>query len=372
MSTEFLNPITMMLIGHSMENNDRYEIGSEFSWSTAYATDQAQLRFENGVRTYSGRMALYGAIQDCIARRSIRHAWLPSYCCASMVQPFLLSNIPVSFYRVEFDDVNHGFVREPIQSGKDDLVLSMSYFGFFDEGHRRLLEQCRLQGTATIEDRTHSLLMTDERDSLADYSVASLRKWFPLASGGWIVKTTVNLEQSFLEADDEIIRRRKEAMKQKAAYLRGEGDIVLKQTYSQAYQACNKSFESILPLRSMDEWSASFLCHQDLEAIRNQRRRNAQVLLEGLQAMNKVVPVYAALKGQDCPLFVPVLTSEAKQLQGYLAQKNIYCPMHWPRPCPEAESGFYGTEVSLICDQRYNERDMLHIVDILKQYDEEK
>jgi dTDP-4-amino-4,6-dideoxygalactose transaminase len=156
-------------------------------------------------------------------------------------------------------------------------------------------------------------------------------------------------------------------MAQKAAYLSGKEDAQLKQAYSQMYQACNRSFGNILPLRSMDEWSVSLLRHLDLEAIRSQRRKNAQVLVQSFQEEKGITPLFTTLKEQDCPLFVPIFASDARKIQRELAQKNIYCPMHWPRHCEEAESNLYETEVSLICDQRYDEEDMRCIVQALQK-----
>ena len=349
-----------------MDNKVSFEIGSEFSMDDRFNTEKVHQKFDQGIRTYSGRMALYGAVQDCKKERSLRRAWLPSYCCESMVQPFRLAGLSVSFYGVNFDKESNKIIRSPFEPEERDLVLSMSYFGFEDEGNDQLLKQCRDRGVATIEDRTHSLLINRE-ETIADYTAASLRKWFPMASGGWLVKKSGSMQAELCDPEKEIVEKRKAAMAQKAAYLSGKGNTQMKQAYSQMYQACNRSFGDMLPLRSMDEWSLSLLRHLDLEAIRNQRRKNAQVLVQSLQEAKGITLLFTTVKEQDCPLFVPIFASDARSIQSELALKNIYCPMHWPRHCEEAESNLYETEISLICDQRYDEEDMRCIVQALQK-----
>ena len=38
-----------------------------------------------------------------------------------------------------------------------------------------------------------------------------------------------------------------------------------------------------------------------------------------------------------------------------MIQRNIYCPAHWPN-YNNSMNEIYKKEISLICDQRYNER----------------
>ena len=48
----------------------------------------------------------------------------------------------------------------------------------------------------------------------------------------------------------------------------------------------------------------------------------------------------------------------------YLISKEIYCPVHWPKPkqIPIGLSNvLYEQELSLVCDQRYDKKDMMRI-----------
>ena len=43
----------------------------------------------------------------------------------------------------------------------------------------------------------------------------------------------------------------------------------------------------------------------------------------------------------------------------------IYCPIHWPKPQMGGSSALFDTELSLVCDQRYTEKDMQRMIGIL-------
>ena len=71
----------------------------------------------------------------------------------------------------------------------------------------------------------------------------------------------------------------------------------------------------------------------------------------------------------DCPIFVPILTTNREAIRKKLIENEIYCPIHWPKPNDKCESNLYELELSLICDQRYNEADMQRIVDVINNCD---
>ena len=62
------------------------------------------------------------------------------------------------------------------------------------------------------------------------------------------------------------------------------------------------------------------------------------------------------------PLFYPIFlrTEDRDSLRSYMIKEGIYCPIHWPEVMG-AKKGIRENELSLICDQRYNEKDMYAI-----------
>ena len=106
----------------------------------------------------------------------------------------------------------------------------------------------------------------------------------------------------------------------------------------------------------------------DSNYIRHIRRENAMILIKKLLEIEELEQnhgrlIYRSLKDEDCPLFVPVLfNSEIRNvIREQLIKRSIYCPTHWPIDIryPHVRTQYHDTELSLICDQRYEKKDIL-------------
>ncbi|MEG1781527.1 MAG: hypothetical protein RR242_09510, partial [Clostridium sp.] len=101
----------------------------------------------------------------------------------------------------------------------------------------------------------------------------------------------------------------------------------------------------------------------DIEFLRKKRRENAKVLLQILSEL----AFFPNLEQNDCPLFVPISVPYGKRdaLKQYLITQQIYCPGHWPVSqlhTLTAQTKFiYESELSIVCDQRYDIEDMKRI-----------
>lgn len=76
------------------------EIGSEF-----WLEDEKKVRYESEfIKSenlfLSGRTAIDYALQAIEGIRKIEKVYFPSYCCESMLLPFLERNIKIDFYTV--------------------------------------------------------------------------------------------------------------------------------------------------------------------------------------------------------------------------------------------------------------------------------
>ena len=75
----------------------RQEIGSEF-WDIPLSTSENSVFGDDTAWFLSGRSALEAIIADIKKQRNVRRAWLPSWCCDSMILPFVKNEINVQFY----------------------------------------------------------------------------------------------------------------------------------------------------------------------------------------------------------------------------------------------------------------------------------
>jgi len=317
------------------------EIGSEF-WCVP--TGESENIFPNDTKWFiSGRSALQAIIQE----NDFKTVWMPDWCCESMLRPFGDAGINIKFYPViegvEWENVS-----------QEDAVFVMDYFGYASR-----MQERRKKGVI-IRDVTHSLFSFRHDD--ANYYFGSLRKWAGFWTGGyaWGLKRDVQ----YRKAATDFVSLRKRAMEEKALYIKGE---MKDKGYLSIFEKAEEELEEIgiLPADKRDIELADKL---NVKFIREQRRKNAQVLLDAFSE----IAVFPKLEREDCPMFVPIRVKNRDALRKYLIQKEIYCPIHWPksqyhRVSKETEE-IYDEELSLVCDQRYTEGDMERLVASIKEF----
>lgn len=312
---------------------------------------------------FSGRTAIETVLRDI--GNNAGNALLPSYCCASMIEPFLAAGYAVKFYEVSGTDGISVAMDIPEACS---VLLWCNYFGFHMDYPREEIRRFRKRGGIVIEDITHSLLSKKQCHGESDYLVASIRKWGALLSGGFCGKTAGWFaEKPERKPHADFLRQKADAMALKEEYLR-DGDAAKKEHYLQMFAQSNQWLAEYWSGLTMDEESRRVLLSWDVCAMREQRRRNAAVLYRGLAECGGVKPLFPFEK-MDCPLFVPICVKaeERDAVRRRLIKEEIYCPVHWPKPSAECVSSLYDTELSLICDQRYGQEDMRRILSALQK-----
>jgi len=327
-----------------------HEIGSEF-WDVPNTHGNNEIFPENAQWFLSGRSALQGIVKKLDGCRTVA---MPSWCCESMIKPFLSAGIEVLFYPVEWN----GGLTQKIRLDADALFL-MDYFGYVDfspqlEGYR---------GTV-IRDLTHSLFSAVYSD--ADYYFGSLRKWCGVWTGGYAWAKEKNVMFCADEMDDlGYSALRKQAMEVKQKYIQGAGEKLHLPLFAQAEELLDTV--GIIPASERDVLAAKAL---DVDKIKSRRRKNAQFLREAFADWL----VFPKMNTTDCPMYVPVMVPDGKRdaLGRFLIQNKIYCPIHWPvsvhHKLQASEAFLYQNELSLVCDQRYTENDMGRMVKTIKAF----
>lgn len=325
------------------------EIGSEFHKCEPETGNGFPFPVE-GLLVFSGRTAIETVLKEI---PNAKKAVLPSYCCDSMIDPFIRAGIEVSFYPVNY---SNGIKIELIIPDDADVFLWCNYFGYRITMPDMITFKRR--GGIIIEDITHSLLSSSVYDVQSDYLVASVRKWEPISCGGYCasVKGKLHYPPTILPPDS-YMQLKNNAMKLKAEYLEHlEEDK--KQEYMAMFSDGNRWLNKNYTNMCIDSLSMCFLEHVDIEEQKKVRRENAHILYEGLK--NKVEFLFPE-ENMDCPLFVPIISTNRDNIQKKMIQNQIYCPIHWPKP-NNCVSNLFNLELSLVCDQRYTEKDMNRIV----------
>lgn len=336
------------------------EIGSEF-WLEREPAATSQ---REGCSVLSGRTAIDLIIQDIAKRQPVRSVYMPAWCCDSMFAPFLSRGIDIKLYDIrlaESTDTAEIFCdfRDFCENATDIFYVT-NYFGYENTLDIDVVRQFKAKGAIILYDRTHSFLMeNDPYLDLADYSFASIRKWMGVIGGAVVkgVKDVALKPCPYLEPKET-------AMRMKQAYMAGDNTIN-KQEFLSLYGEFGHHLAEDYQNYEMDDLSYALYKTEDFAAVRRKRRENAQYLHEKL----KGVRFLGELTDKAVPLFVPIFFNTIEQrnaVRKKLIEAQIYCPIHWPKPSQitadfEANK-IYDTELSLICDQRYDLADMQRIV----------
>ena len=337
------------------------EVGSEF-WKADTCCNYAATIEMPHQYFLSGRTALEFTIRDIKKTRVFEKVYLPSYCCHTMIQPFLENDVEVEFYNVDF--INGKYTYEIDLNMRCDVVLIMQYFGFHNEYVYNNIRQLKDRGKVIIEDSTHSWFSENPYSFDSDYVIASFRKWTGLNCGAIAIKINSDFAVSIPnQTNTKYIYLRQQAMLLKKEYIeygKGSKEVFL-EIFNQAEKLIEKDYKNyILP-----DDVIKTIQMLDYEYIRYKRNYNANYLIKGLKFNNGIQSI-CELNKCDTPLFVPIIVRDNRrnELRQHLIRNKIYCPVHWPLSAVHdiKSTYLYDNSLSLICDQRYNIEDMNRII----------
>lgn len=327
------------------------EIGSEF-WDVPIIDKKNNLFPESSQWFLSGRSGLQAIINELEGARSVS---LPSWCCESMIKPFVDAGLEIHFYPVYW--IEGRLIQE--WSLNYDILFLIDYFGY----KGAIPDLSGFRGTV-IRDVTHSIFSTTYSD--ADYSFGSLRKWCGVWTGGYVWAKDGHRLHPEVANDSKYVSLREKAMQQKAEYIGGQRED---KGYLQIFDEAEDLLESVDSFAAADR-DIKIAKRLDIETIKNKRRANSEVLRSAFPDWL----IFSELSSSDVPMFVPVLIPGGKrnELRRYLINNEIYCPAHWPlshyHKLGSKEQSIYDNELSLVCDQRYTEDDMARMVETIKEF----
>ena len=329
------------------------EIGSEF-WLES--VPEPLIIERDGVYCLSGRTAIDLILQEIMRNKDIKSVAMPSWCCDSMLAPFIDRGVDVKFYEYDLLDV-------PFFT---DVLYLTNYFGYENTLPVEVVTRIKERGSIILYDRTHSFLMGDaEYRDLADYSFASIRKWMGVISGAEVEGVGgSNLEEC------PYAQIREKAMRDKYRFLNGDNSVQ-KDEFLSLYKAFASQLATDYRNYSMDDLSYSLYKQTDLQAMLEKRRENSAYIhknLKGLQFLFEFTD-------GAVPLFVPVLFNTKAQRDEVrhklIEQYRIYCPVHWQLPSliPSYSkvNDIVSRELSLLCDQRYSLMEIQHEIETIMQ-----
>ena len=339
------------------------EIGSEFWLEHELGT----LSYErDGIYVLSGRTAIDLIILDVVKNRQVRNVYMPAWCCDSMLAPFVARGIDIKFYDISLaESADTAEILCDFCDFRENIFYVTNYFGYENTLPVETVKKYKEQGSIILYDRTHSFLMeNDPYLALADYSFASIRKWMGVIGGA-----VVNGVKDCQLRPCPYLACKEEAMRMKKAFIEGDTSID-KQAFLNLYGEFGHHLAEDYQNYEMDDLSYALYKTENLSVIRRKRRENAKYLHDNLKGIKFI----SKFTDNTVPLFVPIFfetTEQRNAVRKKLIETQIYCPTHWPKPtlipADFEVNKIYDTELSLICDQRYNIEDMKRIVTVINE-----
>jgi len=325
------------------------EIGSEY-WEIELDDIDNNLDFvklgTDNKLLMSGRTAIDYVINDIENEEKI--VYMPNYCCKSMVQPFIDNKYTIEYYHVDL--LNNKY--EIDLNFNCTIFFAMNYFGYNVSSMDDYIDNFKSRNIIVIEDVTHRFLCNKNHSKNSDYLICSLRKWFPIISGGLASKINGLFKNNIdnYTINDIFVEKKKNAMRLKKDYIQ-KNSFDNKDKYLQLFSEANHMLQDYKQ-RKIDDISINILKSINIEEIKRKRYENAK-LIESKLKDNKHIKLIYKIKEGDAPLFIPIILKERNIIREKLIKNNIYCPIHWPNDI-KSDNNIFDMELSLICDQRYN------------------
>lgn len=316
----------------------------------------------------SGRNAVEYIFRFCISSDK-KVVLLPEFLCSSISDAILRAGWKFQYYTVSKDlEIVEEEIEEKIQ--EYPVLFFIDYFG--KNQSQKFLKRLKesYSELVLIEDCTQSIMTKRTEESIVDYMLASLRKWFPIPSGGCVwsnhslpsVPMTCGIsEYTFYYFLSQIMKTEylKNNMLDKKKYLEwmNEGVTKLFEDYS---------------IREMDQVSRHLLAIIDWNEASQKRRENYEIL-HNLIHKNGKFEIVSELEEGEVPFCMPVCTQNRDDLLRYLIRNKIYCNVHW-RLSEEQKSvspeikNLSNQILSIPCDQRYGKEEMKYIGHVLNEW----
>lgn len=346
---------------------DRWEHGSEFHWPSFEPASNKELPWVDGSLYGSGRDALRALISYGIAERGWSRIWLPAYFCGDVTDAIASTGIGIALYPDGPEDDEPRVDEDAFRRG--DVLLEVDYFGLRSEPR---FSDC---GIEVIEDHTHDPVSDWAKRSGADWCVASLRKTLPLPDGGvlWSPKGHKAPPQPPISVERSSASLLKErAMVMKRDYLAGEP--VEKEAYRELAVEGEQKIASG-EISGMTERSRDLLREFPIDEWRETRRVNYNALRDALVDLDWL-KILEPEDGARPFSGIAIFDSPERRdvVRDGLIARRIYPAVLWPLDgragIPERYIDLSRRMLSIHCDMRYNERDMMRVADAIREIGE--
>lgn len=355
----------MRIIGGDFEINDCLL----FSQDLAINACLERHKKSNYILINNGRSAIYLAIICALNNKVNKIAYLPYYCCESIIIPFQQLGFTIHYYSMGKDLCSPEGLPDNLQSG------IFFFIHFFGKKNTLIIDYINFQRSKSntflvIEDCVQTCLSSVGGDT-GDFCIHSLRKFSAVPDLGMLTFKN-DCHYSLLEPAENYVSMRFLAKRMRAA---NQQDVAL-QLYKQSELMVEKE---CLPRKA--SWLSSYLSARiDYDAIQKKRSDNwlyLEKLLAGVLGGSIVTILYKNIDPDEVPLIFPLMIHDGKRddIKQYLASKNIYAPVHWPLNIQTPSCALFEADIAisekilgLPIDQRLLKTDIERMVETINSY----
>ncbi len=310
------------------------------------------------VLTFCGSGAIYQAAR-LLSLSAADNVLCPAYNCGHEIEPFLRNKAAVKLYSVCDDlraDVAH--IAQLIDRNTR-AVLVTHYFGF-PQPMEQIRKLCDLHDLVLVEDCAHSLFSRDGARPLGttgDLAIFSVRKTLPIPNGGALL---VNSPRLRLEVDltwppavatwSKVLDLWVSSLKRPAAVgARSATSIALLVIALPLFvvRKLARRLRVLDPLCWLDPDNEDFAVDNTVyswrmacvsqrivrnitpDAVISRRRENYEYLLNALQGIDGLRPIFQTLPDGVCPLYLPVFVEQPERLLEVLGRKRMGAIRWW-------------------------------------------
>lgn len=282
------------------------------------------------------------ALAYLLKARKIGKLWIPKFICDSIPAVCEREGVPYSFYSIGSDLLP----AQEIPLAPKDWLYFVNYYSQFDNlTIKRIIGRYR----RVIVDQAQSYFQPPIPGIDTIYTC---RKYFGVSDGAFLYTDALLDEE--LPQDESFDRMR---------FLLGRFERSASEFYSE-YAANNEIFKTE-PIKRMSKLTRNLLHGLQYSQIEKTRRENYTLLHEKLGRMNQLW-----LSNEPGSFMYPLLLENGAELRRRLQARKLYIPTLWPdvfEIChpEETEYRLALNILPLPIDQRYSEKDMLYIADII-------
>ena len=306
-----------------------------------------------------GRTCFYAILEDIKKLVPENGVLLPDYLCSSVAEVPARLGTPFKHYHVNSNFLpDMDSLRNLLDyNGEKCTVMLIAYFGLVNLDDTITAIRRDFPGTTIIVDDVQNFYGFGQHTDY-DYCFTSYRKWFAVPDGADVLKKNGPMKLSSFQEQPAYVQ-----YKAAGNLLKNHGDIVDETIALELIEKGENMMDTEYLYRCSDVSSELFK-RIDFDMVQTQRRLNAEILHEGLEKLN----IRHLYDGAKTPLFVPIIVPNRDRLRKRLFSEMIFAPVHWPVESKELQgtNELYGTELSLICDQRYDGSDMERILHVIK------